>query len=106
MFEGVQCTHILCFIGVTLKQWLRNLVHLKLFSQFCLASKVPAYQLVHAIEHFERISCTLSHLCILSYLLILHQLKKIYLSTNVKFHFNLNVKINTLSIKRSDFIYM
>lgn len=55
MFEGVQCTHILCFIGVTLKQWLRNLVHLKLFSQFCLASKVPAYQLVHAIEHFERI---------------------------------------------------
>lgn len=59
--------HIFCFIGVTLKQWLRNLVHLKLFSQFCLASKVPAYQLVHAIEHFERISCTLSHLCILSY---------------------------------------
>lgn len=26
MFEGVQCTHFLCFIGVTLKQWLRGLI--------------------------------------------------------------------------------
>lgn len=82
MFEGVQCTHILCFIGVTLKQWLRNLVHLKLFSQFCLASKVPAYQLVHAIEHLNKdFMYIVSSVYTFISLLILHLLKKIYLST-------------------------